>query len=365
MSQVTRNSSAKRKRAKGWGKRRGFNGKYEGNDFSDDDEDRDDLQMAIAVAYGNIEEAKDHDKTSFKEETEEEQKKRLAPFLQKDGTYAVPGAATYMWNDVEWILTFHLAGLTQTKGMFPMLLRRQCTMAEKVAMIEKGMMRSNLKSMNCAAYIWKDAEELLKTNFKSAYDESVRVGMLTRRAFSGHSDETYDGIYNADKDATMPPSSDTLSVAFATLRKKAKGMPVSQGSSAGAANGVMEAAVHAVRDFNAEMLRDRRSLRQVFYDPHTRLVQIPKMLSVELVESLTKEEKAHPAATLPNQFVAAYTEYTPEQMSMLPVDTITKWHVNPSELFPAAGEDSDDEDVGGASDVGEDVGGKDAPSVSI
>ena len=40
---------------------------------------------------------------------------------------------------------------------------------------------------------------------------------------------------------------------------------------------------------------------------------------------LTEEEKLYPAAALPNQFVANYTEYTPEQMSMLPVDTITKW----------------------------------------
>ena len=41
--------------------------------------------------------------------------------------------------------------------------------------------------------------------------------------------------------------------------------------------------------------------------------------------SRTKEEKLFPAAALPNQYVAAYTKYTPEEMSMLPVDTITKW----------------------------------------
>lgn len=187
---------------------------------------------------------------------------------------------------------------------------------------------------------------MLKSSFTAIYDEVQRLNLLNRRVFIGSGPEAYDGIYLGDKDAANV-SADGLPPIFDRVKKPkhlaSQGDPLDEASK-------FAASIQAVRDFNKDLLRERKSFRQVFYDPHTRLVQIPKMLAIELTETLTEEEKLYPAAALPNQFVANYTEYTPEQMSMLPVDTITKWHVTPAELFPNEGEDSGDEDTGRQSD---------------
>eukprot|EP00126_Sphaerothecum_destruens_P002410 Sdes_comp15849_c0_seq1m4935 len=91
-------------------------------------------------------------------------------------------------------------------------------------------------------------------------------------------------------------------------------------------NGVMQSSIHEIAEYNHEQQKVRKRFRSSYYDPHTKIVQVPLgknrgpiPFQPRKVNYTDNSQPTYPVPVLKGQYVDQYVPFTPWELTFLPV----------------------------------------------